>query len=45
MATLTEGESVCIPLVGGALTNCKIEADDYLDGTTEASATVVLIGD
>jgi hypothetical protein len=45
MATLTEGESVCIPLVTGALAGCKIEADDYLDGTTEASATVVLIGD
>jgi len=45
MATLTEGESVCIPLVGGALTDCKIEASAYSDGVNEANSTVVLIGD
>ena len=45
MATLTEGESVCIPLVGGALTDCKIEASAYSDGVHEATSTVVLIGD
>lgn len=45
MATLTEGESVCIPLVGGALTDCKIEASAYSDGVNEATSTVILIGD
>lgn len=45
MATLTEGESVCIPLVGGALADCKIEASAYSDDVHEATSTVVLIGD
>jgi hypothetical protein len=44
-AQLALGESVCIPLIGGALSNCKIEVDDYSDGVHEATVTVVLIGD
>ena len=44
-ATLSVGESVCIPLVSGALSSCKIHASAYSDGTNEATVTVVLIGD
>jgi len=44
MATLSVGESVCIPLVGGALASCKINAADFSNGLNEATATVILIG-
>jgi len=44
-ATLSVGESVCIPLVSGALSSCKIHASAYSDGVHEATVTVVLIGD
>ena len=44
-AQLSVGESVCIPLVGGALASCKIEADAFTNGTHEATVTVILIGD
>jgi len=44
-AQLALGESVCIPLVGGTLANCKIEVDAYSDNVNEATVTVILIGD
>ena len=44
-ATLSVGESVCIPLVSGALSSCKIHASAYSNGVNEATVTVVLIGD
>lgn len=44
-ATLSEGEAVCIPLVNGALSSCKIHASAYSDGVHEATVTVVLVGD
>ena len=44
-ATLSVGESVCIPLVSGALSSCKIHASAFDNGTHEATVTVVLIGD
>jgi len=45
MATLSVGESVCIPLVGGAVASCKIHAAAFNNGTNEATVTAVLIGD
>ena len=45
MATLAVGEAVCIPLVGGSLASCKIEADAFTNGTHESTVTVILIGD
>ena len=44
-AILSVGESVCIPLVSGALSSCKIHASAFSDGVHEATVTVVLIGD
>jgi len=45
MATLSVGESVCIPLVAGAVASCKVHAAAFLNDTNEATITVVLIGD
>ena len=45
MATLSVGESVCIPLVGGALASCKVHASAFQNGVHEATVTAVLIGD
>ena len=44
-AQLALGESVCIPLVSGALASCKIEVDAFTNGVNEATVTVILIGD
>jgi hypothetical protein len=44
-ATLSEGEAVCIPLVSGALSSCKIHTSAYSNGVHEATVTVVLVGD
>ena len=44
-ATLSVGEYVCITLVSGARSSCKIHASAYSDGVHEATVTVVLIGD
>tara|TARA_R100000808_G_scaffold22617_1_gene49294 strand:+ start:888 stop:1373 length:486 start_codon:yes stop_codon:yes gene_type:complete len=44
-AVLSVGEACLVPLSGGALAECKIHASDYVDGTNEATVTVVLIGD
>jgi len=44
MATLSVGESVCIPLVAGAVASCKVHASAY-STDNKATVTVVLIGD
>jgi hypothetical protein len=44
MATLSVGESVCIPLVSGPLASCKVHASAH-STDNKATVTVVLLGD